>query len=38
MLTSGGVLFAVDLSTGKATLVGKIEGLTGKLMDIAWID
>ena len=38
MLTSGGVLFAVNLSTGKATSVGKIEGLTDKLVDIAWID
>jgi len=38
MLTSGGVLFAVNLGTGKATSVGKIEGLSGKLVDIAWIE
>jgi hypothetical protein len=38
MLTSGGVLYAVDLGTGKATSLGKIEGLSGRLMDIAWMD
>jgi hypothetical protein len=38
MLTSNGVLYSVDLATGKATLVGKIEGLSGKLLDIGWID
>lgn len=38
MLVSGGVLFSIDLGTGKATSAGKIEGLTGKLMDIAWMN
>jgi hypothetical protein len=37
-LVTGGTLYSVDLKTGKATAVGKIEGLTGKLSDIAWID
>jgi hypothetical protein len=37
-LTSGGNLYSVALDSGKATLVGKIEGLTGKLRDIAWVD
>jgi hypothetical protein len=37
-LTTGGMLYSVDLKTGKATAAGKIEGLTGKLTDIAWID
>ena len=35
---NGGTLYSVDLKTGKATAAGKIEGLTGKLSDIAWID
>ena len=37
-LVTGGTLYSVDLKTGKATAAGKIEGLTGKLSDIAWID
>jgi uncharacterized protein DUF4394 len=37
-LTTGGVLYSVDLTSGKATMAGKIEGLNGKLVDIAWID
>ena len=37
-LVTGGTLYAVDLKTGKATSAGKIEGLKGKLSDIAWID
>jgi len=37
-LVTGGMLYAVDLKTGKATSAGKIEGVTGKLTDIAWID
>ena len=37
-LTTGGVLYSVDLNSGKATVAGKIEGLNGKLVDIAWID
>jgi hypothetical protein len=37
-LASGGNLYSVDLKTGKATMAGKIEGLPGKLSDIAWID
>jgi WD40 repeat protein len=38
MLTSAGVLYSVDLDTGRAALVGKIEGLSGKLIDIAWVN
>jgi hypothetical protein len=37
-LVTGGTLYSVDLKTGKATAAGKIEGLAGKLSDIAWID
>jgi hypothetical protein len=37
-LVSGGALHSVDLKTGKATLVGKLDGVKGKLTDIAWID
>jgi len=37
-LVTGGTLYTVDLKTGKATAAGKIEGLSGKLSDIAWID
>jgi hypothetical protein len=37
-LVTGGMLYSVDLKTGKATSAGKIEGVTGKLTDIAWID
>jgi hypothetical protein len=37
-LTTGGNLYSVALDSGKATLVGKIEGLTGRLKDIAWVD
>ena len=37
-LATGGNLYSVDLKTGKATLAGKLEGLKGKLTDIAWID
>jgi outer membrane protein assembly factor BamB len=37
-LAAGGALYAVDLKTGKATMVGKIEGLSGTLTDIAWLD
>jgi hypothetical protein len=37
-LMSAGTLYSVDLKTGKATSAGKIEGLSGKLSDIAWID
>ena len=37
-LVTGGMLYSVDLKTGKATAAGKIEGLPGKLTDIAWID
>ena len=37
-LVTGGTLYSVDLKTGKATAAGKIEGLTGKLSDIAWVD
>jgi WD40 repeat protein len=37
MLTSNGILYSVDLATGRAALVGKIDGLRGKLIDIAWV-
>ncbi|PWT84723.1 MAG: hypothetical protein C5B56_15140 [Proteobacteria bacterium] len=37
-LATGGTLYKVDLKTGKATMVGKLEGLRGTLNDIAWID
>jgi Domain of unknown function (DUF4394) len=37
-LTMGGNLYAVDLKTGKANMVGKIDGLPGFLSDIAWMD
>jgi len=37
-LVAGGALYKVDIKTGKAMMVGKIEGLTGTLSDIAWID
>jgi hypothetical protein len=37
-LVAGGTLYAVDLKTGKATMSGKIQGLSGTLTDLAWID
>jgi hypothetical protein len=37
-LVADGALYSVDLKTGKATMLGKIEGLRGNLADIAWID
>ena len=37
-LATGGTLYSVDLKTGKATMAGKIEGLSGALSDIAWLD
>src|SRR5262245_12116008 len=37
-LVAGEALYAVDLKTGKATMAGKIQGLSGKLTDIAWFD
>jgi outer membrane protein assembly factor BamB len=37
-LVTGGTLYSVDLKTGKAASAGKLEGITGKLTDIAWID
>jgi len=37
-LVTGGTLYSVDLKTGKATAAGKLEGIKGKLSDIAWID
>ena len=37
-LVTGGTLYSVDLKTGKATAAGKLEGLKGKLTDIAWVD
>ena len=37
-LATGSSLYSVDLKTGKATMAGKIEGLSGSLSDIAWVD
>jgi len=37
-LATGGNLYSVDLKTGKATLAGKLDGIKGKLTDIAWVD
>jgi hypothetical protein len=37
-LVAGGTLYSVDLKSGKATMVGKIEALSGNLGDIAWVD
>ena len=34
-LVGDGMLFTIDLATGKATQVGAITGMTGKLVDIA---
>jgi hypothetical protein len=35
---TGGNLYSVDLKTGKATIAGKLSGVSGKLTDIAWLD
>ena len=37
-LATNGMLYSVDLKTGKATMAGKLNGLTGTLTDIAWLD
>jgi hypothetical protein len=37
-LVTGGNLYALDLKTGKATMAGKLSGVSGKLTDIAWMD
>lgn len=37
-LIAGNTLHTVDLATGKATQVGTIKGMTGKLVDVAVID
>ena len=37
-LATAGMLYSVDLKTGKATSAGKLEGVSGKLTDIAWMD
>lgn len=37
-LANGGNLYSVDLKTGKATMAGKLSGVSGKLTDIAWMD
>jgi hypothetical protein len=37
-LAAGGNLYSVDLKTGKATMAGKLSGVSGKLTDIAWMD
>jgi hypothetical protein len=33
-----GWIIGLDLKTGKATMAGRIEGLFGKLGDMAWMD
>ncbi|HET9244778.1 MAG TPA: hypothetical protein VFO15_03135 [Xanthobacteraceae bacterium] len=35
---AGGASYSVARKTGKAAMVGKIEGSGGNLGDIAWID
>jgi hypothetical protein len=37
-LVTDGAAYTVDLKTGKATMAGKVTGLTGKLTDIAYWD
>jgi len=37
-LLAAGTLYSVDLKSGKATMAGKIQGLSGNVTDIAWID
>ncbi|HEX8030692.1 MAG TPA: DUF4394 domain-containing protein [Vicinamibacterales bacterium] len=37
-LVTGDTLYSVDLKTGKATMAGKLSGVSGKLTDIAWMD
>ena len=37
-LAMGGALYSVDLKSGKATMAGKISGLSGTLTDIAWMN
>jgi Domain of unknown function (DUF4394) len=37
-LAANGLLYSVDLKTGKATMAGKLQGLIGTLIDIAWVD
>jgi len=37
-LAKGDSLYAVDLKTGKAMLAGRIDGLSGMLTDLAWMD
>lgn len=34
-LIAGGTLYTIDLATGKATQVGAVKGMNGKLVDIA---
>ena len=34
-LIAGGTLYTIDLATGKATQVGAVKGINGKLVDIA---
>src|SRR5262245_43322762 len=37
-LATGGNLDPLDLKSGKASMAGRIEGLPGKLTDMAWMD
>src|SRR5262249_11183031 len=37
-LSTGGHLYSVDLASGKRAMVGKIEGLPGRLKDMTWVD
>jgi hypothetical protein len=34
-MVAGGTLYTIDIASGKATSVGAIKGMTGKLIDIA---
>lgn len=37
-LASAGSLYSIDLKTGKAAMAGRVDGLSGKLIDLAWMD
>ena len=37
-LATNGMLYSVDLKTGKATMAGKVTGINGTLSDIAWVE
>ena len=37
-LATNGMLYSVDLKTGKATMAGRVSGINGTLSDIAWVE